>query len=303
MSLTPVAIFLAIILIPIGLGIGICRALRVREFTLRAVMVLISISVALWPFLRKIVQDEVYGWRTDAKVWVSTVDVKDGTDPETKQPIKVDAEGHLVRIVPLSLDEIKKEEGKWVLAQDPKIEVVNKTTFEFSRWKDALSYGIDLAGGTNLVYELDESQSGGETIDNNLMERMVGAVTKRINPAGTKEIVVRRVGRIRIEVILPGADPAVVEETKELMTRLGTLEFSIVANERRHDAIIRAAKQTTGTDVYVGNKLVAKWRPIAPEKDSQGHDVPNTEFSEGPDIAVRQMAGKPKGFKEILIIY
>src|SRR5205814_6022225 len=35
----------------------------------------------------------------------------------------------------------------------------------------------------------------------------------------------------------------------------------------------------------------------------QGRLVPNTEFSESPDIAVRQIAGKPEGFKEILILY
>ncbi len=303
MSFTTFAIVFVCIFLPIGLGVVICRALRVREFTFRTVMVLLTISFALAPFLGKIIQDECYAWRTDAKQWVSAAEVKDAVDPETKLPIKVDHEGHLVRAVPRAPNEIKKEGNKWVLATDPKIEVVNKTTFELSRWKDALSYGIDLAGGTNLIYELDESQAGGETIDNDLMERMVGAVTKRINPAGTKEIVVRRVGRIRIEVILPGADPAVVEETKELMTRLGTLEFSIVANERAHAAIIRVAKETSGSDVYVGDKLVAKWRPIAPEKDAQGHDIPNKEFSEGPDIAVRQIAGKPEGFKEILIIY
>src|SRR5207237_2983617 len=137
----------------------------------------------------------------------------------------------------------------------------NKTTIDVSRWKDALSYGIDLAGGTNLVYELDESQAGGEAIDNSLMDRMVGAVTRRINPAGTKEIVVRRVGRIRIEVILPGADPAVVEETKKLMTELGTLEFSIVCNKVDHRDIIAVAEKTTGTDVVRDGKIVAQWRP------------------------------------------
>ena len=132
---------------------------------------------------------------------------------------------------------------------------------------------------------------------------MVGAVTKRINPAGTKEIVVRRVGKMRIEVILPGADPAVVEETKELMTRLGTLEFSIVANMHDHAEIIRAAKDTAGTDVVMSGKMVAKWRPVAPEKDAKGREVPNNHFDGNPEIAVRQMAGKPKGYEEILIIY
>src|SRR5260370_24374715 len=117
---------------------------------------------------------------------------------------------------------------------------------------------MDLCGRNILIYELVERGAGGTAINKARLDQMVGAVTKRINPAGTKEIVVRRVGRIRIEVILPGADPAVVEETKELMTRLGTLEFSIVANERRHADIIRVAKQTSGTDVYVGDTQIRR---------------------------------------------
>jgi len=292
---------------PFALGIGICRALRVREFSTRAAWVLFSIIIALFPFATKIVQEERYAYRTDALDWVSLADVEDATDPKTKQPIKVErASGKLVRAIPMAGNSIKYVAGKAVLAQDEKIEVAKKTTFDLSRWQDALSYGIDLAGGTNLIYELDESRAEGEPIDNALMDRMVGAVTKRINPAGTKEIVVRRVGRIRIEVILPGADPAVVEETKELMTRLGTLEFSIVANERDHRDIIRVAKDpklTPGTDVIEGGKVVAKWRPIAPEKDAQGRDIPREEFHESSDIAIRQIAGKPEGFKEILILY
>ncbi|HEY2249912.1 MAG TPA: protein translocase subunit SecD, partial [Planctomycetaceae bacterium] len=199
--------------------------------------------------------------------------------------------------------EIKRERDKWVLAQDADIEIFRRTTVDFRRWKDALSYGIDLAGGTNLVYELDEKQKGNQTINNDLMAQMVGAVTRRINPAGTKEIVVRQVGKMRIEVILPGADPAVVDETKELMTRLGTLEFSIVVNDTDNRDIIRAGKATSGTDVVVDGKIVAKWRPIAPDKDAKGREIPNTHFDNNPEIAVRQMAGRPKGYEEILIKY
>jgi SecD/SecF fusion protein len=299
--------YLAYIAAPFALGFAICRALRVKEFTARTCWVLASIFLAFAPFATKIVQEERYGYRNEDKSWVSVADVTDDVDPETKQTVKVDRNHQRVSRIDLTSDQIKREGDKWVLVQhdkqDDKIEVVRKTTFDISRWQSALSYGIDLAGGTNLIYELDESQKGTEEIDNNLMERMVGAVTRRINPAGTKEIVVRRVGRIRIEVILPGADPAVVEETKELMTRLGTLEFSIVANTRDHKDIIDRAQASTGGDVVVGGRVVAKWREIAPNVDASGKESPNTEFNEHPDIAVRQMAGRPPGFKEVLILY
>ena len=302
--LNSLAWFIVFLVLPILLGVGICRALKVKEFGARAAFVLFTIFAAMYPFADKIVQDEAYAYRTDAGDWVSSSKVKDIGDPASKQPVKVESETATdltARPIQLTNKEIKRDGGKWVLAQDPDIEIVRKKTFDIGRWKDALSYGIDLAGGTNLVYELDTSEK--QEIDNNLMDRMVGAVTKRINPAGTKEIVVRRVGKMRIEVILPGADPAVVEETKELMTRLGTLEFSIVVNERDNPEIIRAARATPGTDVYVDGKLVAKWREVAPDKDDKGREVPSNQFKGRTEIAVRQMPGKPKGYDEILIRY
>lgn len=287
---------------PFLLGIGICRALRVKEYSTKTAWVLFSIFLAFAPFASKIVQEERYAYRTKTREWISAADVTDKIDPESNRPVKVDKAGEPVQAISLDRELIRQEGDKWVLVQDEKIEVVRKMTIDFRRWQEAISYGIDLAGGTNLVYELEEPEHG-ETIDNALMDRMVGAVTRRINPAGTKEIVVRRVGQKRIEVILPGADPAVVEETKKQMTELGSLEFSIVANERDHGDIIRAGKATTGKDVVIGGRTVAKWRPIAPTKDPQGREVPNTEFSENQEIAVRHMAGKAEGFKEILIIY
>ena len=75
-------------------------------------------------------------------------------------------------------------------------------------------------------------------------------------------------GRVDLagSVIIPGANPAVVEEKKNQMINLGTLEFSIVANERDHRDIIQQARDNpTRKEVRVGGTVVAAWRPIAPE--------------------------------------
>ncbi len=288
------------IVAPILLGVGLCRALRVKEFGGRLAFVLVTIFLGFLPFAMKIVQTEVYAYKTATGTWVSASDVREGVDPNTKLPAPIDSKNDQVLVrQDLTGKDFKRDGNKWVLTKDPKIEIVKRTTFDLFRAKDAIAYGIDLAGGTNLVYELDVANAVDEKIDTALMERMVAAVTRRINPAGTKEIVVRRVGQIRIEVILPGADPAVVEETKKLMTELGTLEFSIVANETDHKAIIAAAKRTPGTDVIVDGKIVAKWRPVQQKPDERGNMVPNREFSGNPEIAVRQ---KTKT-EEVLVLY
>jgi len=69
--------------------------------------------------------------------------------------------------------------------------------------------GIDLAGGTNMVFQV---RGEGKEITPGVMDQMVGAVSRRINQSGTEEITVRAVGTDRIEVIVPGEDPQTVDD-------------------------------------------------------------------------------------------
>jgi len=305
-SLTVLAWLIVFVVAPFALGIGICRALRVREFSARLGWVMFSIFLAFAPFASRIVQTERVGFQDpESAEYVSLEKTKAGVDAETGRPARFHAEtGKELIAVPLRAADVDRAEGRWVLARDHSIEVLNETTFDLSRWQEALSFGIDLAGGTNLVYEVDLSQARVEdiTVDSELMDRLVGAVSKRVNPAGTKEIIVRRVGQSRIEIILPGADPAVVEQTKQQITQLGSLEFSIVANRQDHADLIRRALESKSPEVRLDSAVVARWRPVAPLRDAEGREVPNTEFSDNPEIAVRQRPGKPPGFMEVLII-
>ena len=133
---------------------------------------------------------------------------------------------------------------------------------------DTVRLGIDLKGGTNMVFQV---KSDGKEITNAIMDRMVGAVGKRINPSGTEEITVRQVGTDRLEVIVPGEDPQTVEEIKRRITRLGSLEFYIAADEQEDSEIVRQA-MAMGKDAKElldsGNNIVAIWQP-AFEKDGE----------------------------------
>ena len=100
-----------------------------------------------------------------------------------------------------------------------------------------LKLGIDLSGGTILVYEVETA---------NLppgfnMDELVSALKKRADPEGVKEIPIRKIGGTRIEIILPQASNEEVEEVKKMLIDVGALEFRILAN-RKHDedAIARA---------------------------------------------------------------
>lgn len=171
---------------------------------------------------------------------------------------------------------------------------------------DAIPLGIDLAGGSNLVYALDREQQGDENIDNALMERMVRAIRRRINPDGTKDVVVRQVGVDRVEVIIPGADKQTVDDFKKKITNLGSLEFAILATPRKHQSIIEKALASKSDNVFTAGKLVAKWRPIMPVVED-GVAQPNTEFDGDTNIVTRPNEEKIQetgddGYKELLVV-
>ncbi|MEQ9406285.1 MAG: protein translocase subunit SecD [Fuerstiella sp.] len=137
-----------------------------------------------------------------------------------------------------------------------------------------LRLGIDLAGGTNMVFKVEEDPE--KPLNDAIMDKMVTAVGKRVNPTGTSEITVRQVGRDRIEVIVPGKDPQTVAEIKRRIVKLGSLEFFITVNPTIDDAsLVRQArelsleeKKLTRTLADGTEEVYAMWVP-AYEKDGQ----------------------------------
>ena len=91
-----------------------------------------------------------------------------------------------------------------------------------------LKLGIDLSGGTILVYEAENLPPGFN------MDELIAALKKRADPEGVKEIPIRKIGGNRIEIILPQASNEEVEEVKKMLTDVGSLEFRILANGK-HD--------------------------------------------------------------------
>ena len=134
---------------------------------------------------------------------------------------------------------------------------------------DVFNYGIDLAGGTNMTFAVDQAaaRSSNKTVTPAVMQQMSSGINKRINPSGTEEIVVRPVGEDRIEVIVPGADAEKTQRIKNQITNLGDLEFSLLANRNEDQDLIAYAEQIqrdkgTGVRELYNSKqeLIGKWR-------------------------------------------
>ena len=141
--------------------------------------------------------------------------------------------------------------------------------------------GIDLAGGTILVYEVNLERSlrgktpdavaaAGTGLSGEEIRKLAENLKRRIDPADLRNVIVRPVGTTRIEIILPrsgsvggttekkGATEDYVQEVKERVRQVGVLEFRIVANSTDDAAGVsetRAAIERQKTDPKVKAEL------------------------------------------------
>ncbi len=140
-----------------------------------------------------------------------------------------------------------------------------------------LKTGIDLSGGTILVYEVKKDTTAGAAVN---LDDLITALKRRINPDGLFDIPIRKIGNNRIEVILPKATAEEVEEVKRKMTNVGSLEFRILANHKHDSGIIDRATGPTGLTKplpkYRWAKLGETISGTNPASDSQGLNLTDT---------------------------
>lgn len=132
--------------------------------------------------------------------------------------------------------------------------------------------GIDLRGGTILVYEMDPGKTRGQEGQNISSQDLVEPLTRRINPSGTQEIVIRPYGESQIEIIVPEVDQREVDRIKRKVEEAGILRFAIVANQADHQdeinlAVAQSEQEDQGTRtrelvVNAAGEPVAIWAQV-----------------------------------------
>lgn len=100
------------------------------------------------------------------------------------------------------------------------------------------------------------------------MDKLVAAVSRRVNPGGQKEVTVRQFGLDQIEVILPEVEQEEVEQVKRVISSAGVLEFRIVANraDPRHRTAIAQAEKFRGQTLRLQGEPAARWVRFDPAK-------------------------------------
>jgi SecD/SecF fusion protein len=119
---------------------------------------------------------------------------------------------------------------------------------------------------TVLVYQVHpRDHQAGQKVD---MGKVISAIRRRVDPAGTKEILIRPCGPEQIEVVVVGTDEQEAREVKALIESPGTLEFRIVADKRHderliHRALLEKRQHPKAHDVKSDSgKLEAWWVPV-----------------------------------------
>jgi SecD/SecF fusion protein len=126
--------------------------------------------------------------------------------------------------------------------------------------------GVDLSGGAILIYQV-EKKNPDDKID---MDKLLDAIKKRVNPSGTKEVIIRTYGAEQIEVIIPEKekDESEIAQIERTISQVGQLEFRILANNRDNKDLIERAKAEPSKMVLTDSegKREAWWVPIRDEE-------------------------------------
>ncbi len=162
-----------------------------------------------------------------------------------------------------------------------------------------LKLGIDLRGGAILVYGVEQSsEKAGEPID---MDKLIKAISQRVNPGGQKEVTIRKYGEGEVEIVVPAENEAEVSRIEDIITRAGTLEFRILAD--RHNSadaalIERAEAEPSKTQLFdaSGQHRLAWWVPVKKEDE---HSFMGEGYS-GIATRTREIGGRK--VMEVLVV-
>ncbi len=182
-------------------------------------------------------------------------------------------------------------------------------------WTGEIKLGPDLSGGITLIYELADSGGQGavgepaakdgkqgaddataankkgtiaEADAEGNIERLIAALSQRVDPSGTKEVTIRKYGNREIEIIIPKANQEDLDFIERKIYTAGALEFRITASRRfpsMHSVIELAEHLPPNQDVVLSDgREVARW---------VGYDEP--EFGDVEQARARGLVTRLKG--------
>jgi SecD/SecF fusion protein len=120
--------------------------------------------------------------------------------------------------------------------------------------------GIDLAGGSVLIYQLD-----GKNVNAEMTQSTASILQRRLDTLGLKEMAIRPAGTDKVMIELPGVTPDEVKRTKNVIESSGRMFFKIV-----YKKTIGAQRTDPDTDSLI--------REIQAEKLKDAYDASLNDY-------------------------
>jgi hypothetical protein len=151
--------------------------------------------------------------------------------------------------------------------------------------------------GMIVVYEVDTEKMGvAEKLNAAGIQALTAALDRRLNPGHRKSGRVRALDDGRVEVSIFRAEAGEMQRIADLLSRPGTLEFRILANERDHPHLIARAqaKPESKSLSDPGGQLLAWWVP------AQG--AAEKSIGQSADLATRTAISGDREVLEVLVV-
>ncbi|HUU11382.1 MAG TPA: hypothetical protein VM431_12720, partial [Phycisphaerae bacterium] len=122
--------------------------------------------------------------------------------------------------------------------------------------RDLFRLGIDLEGGTSLIYELRPASEGAAPPDARAAKRVIMG---RIDPQGTRGYAVRAIGQSRIEIVLPGRQTRVRTESEAVTSKI--LDAAKARAVRQGQTLVADQLTSASAEFLAGTRLKVRMRP------------------------------------------
>src|SRR5688572_13899916 len=110
------------------------------------------------------------------------------------------------------------------------------------RFKADLKPGIDMVGGTSLLYEIRVPE--GSSYSDDLATEVAGSLKKRVDPDGVRNLIWRPQGSTRLEIQMPLT--ATSSQSAEKRAAFAEAQRQLEATNIRIGAVIDAVERRTG---------------------------------------------------------
>jgi SecD/SecF fusion protein len=110
-------------------------------------------------------------------------------------------------------------------------------------FKHNLKPGIDMVGGTSLLYEL-KLPEGASATRTDLVDEVMGALKKRVDPDGVRNLIWRPQGATRLEIQMPMSREAGESSVKR--KAFGEAQAKLEATNVRPGEVLRAVEKLSG---------------------------------------------------------